>query len=309
MDQLACMRTFTKVAELSSFTRAADALELSRAVVSTQIADLERHLGVKLFHRTTRRVSLTADGSEYLDRSRRILADVAAADESVKRTRLRPQGRLRVDVPVAFGRHLLLPALPRFTERYPELALEVHYNDRIVDLIAEGVDIAVRGGPVRDKNLTAREVCHTRLLTCASPAYLAKHGVPATPEQLRGHRLIGQLSGKTGRPRKWLFQKEGQRQQLKLPYALTFNSNEAPVAAAIRGVGIVQTVDVLVAEALAKGRLQVVLKDWSAVGAHMAIVYPAALRGATKVRVFADFASELLLQMRQHVDQMLASAV
>src|SRR5262245_33472268 len=170
------MRTFARGAERNAFARAADGLEVSRAVVSTQIAGLERHLGVRLFHRTTRRVTLTADGTEYLERCRRILADLDAADESVRRTRLRPQGRLRVDVPVAFGRHLLLPALPQFTTRYPDLALEVQYNDRVVDLIAEEVDVAVRVGPVNDKNLVARSVCHTRALTCASPQYLGQYG-------------------------------------------------------------------------------------------------------------------------------------
>ena len=211
MDQLASMRTFARVAELNSFTRAADGLELSRAVVSTQIADLEKHLGVRLFHRTTRRVTLTADGTEYLERCRRILADVDAADEAVKRTRLRPQGRLRVDVPVAFGRHLLMPALPQFTARYPDLSLEVQYNDRVVDLIAEEVDVAVRVGPVQDKNLVARGVCRTRMVTCASPEYLAEHGVPAHPDELRQHRLIGLLSNATGKPRQWHFQKGSDR--------------------------------------------------------------------------------------------------
>ena len=309
MDQLASMRTFARVAELNSFTRAADGLELSRAVVSTQIADLERHLGVRLFHRTTRRVTLTADGTEYLERCRRILADVDAADEAVKRTRLRPQGRLRVDVPVAFGRHLLMPALPQFTARYPDLSLEVQYNDRVVDLIAEEVDVAVRVGPVRDKNLVARGVCGTRMVTCASAQYLAEHGVPAHPDELGTHRLIGLLSNTTGKPRKWHFQKGSDRRAMKVPFALAFNSHEAPIYAAIRGVGIVQTVDVLVAEALANRKLEIILKDWSAEGTPLSIVYPAAQRGSTKVRVFADFAADLLLKMRKHVDEILAPAI
>jgi LysR family transcriptional regulator for bpeEF and oprC len=305
MDQLTSMRTFARVAELNSFTRAADGLELSRAVVSTQIADLERHLGVRLFHRTTRRVTLTADGTEYLERCRRILADVEAADEAVKRTRLRPQGRLRVDVPVAFGRHLLMPALPQFTARYPDLSLEVQYNDRVVDLIAEEVDVAVRVGPVGDKNLVARSVCRTRMVTCASAQYLAEHGVPAHPDELITHRLIGLLSNSTGKPRKWHFQKGADRRSVKLPFALAFNAHEAPIYAAIRGVGIVQTADVLVAEALATRRLEIILKDWSAEGTPLSIVYPAAQRGSTKVRVFADFAADLLLKMRKHVDEIL----
>jgi LysR family transcriptional regulator for bpeEF and oprC len=302
------MRTFARVAELSSFTKAADALELSRAVVSTQIAELERHLGVRLFHRTTRRVTLTPDGTEYFERSRRILSDVSAADEAVRRTKQRPQGRLRVDVPVAFGRHLLMPALAQFTDRYPELSLEVQYNDRVIDLIQEEVDVAVRLGVVRDRNLVERRVCRTRVLTCASREYIAKHGVPETLEQLHKHRLIGTLSHTNGRPRAWVFQRGTVRKTLKLPFALAFNAHEAAVSAALRGVGIVQTVDMMVAEALASRRLEVVLGDWSTVGKHLSIVYPAAQRGSIKVRAFADFAAGLLLQMRSHVDQILAPA-
>lgn len=309
MDQLACMRTFSRVAELNSFTKAADVLELSRAVVSTQIAELERHLGVRLFHRTTRRVTLTPDGTEYFERSRRILAEVAAADESVKRTRERPQGKLRVDVPVAFGRHLLMPALTQFTARYPELSLEVQYNDRVVDLVQEEIDVAVRGGPVRDRNLVARRVCHMRLVTCASPAYLAQHGMPQTLDDLNKHRLIGLLSSTNGKPKPWYFQEEKTRKSFKLPFALAFNSHDAPISAAIRGAGIVQSTDMMVAEALARGRLEIVLKDWSAMGDPMSIVYPAALRGSIKVRVFADFAAGLLMQLREHVDRILAPTI
>ncbi|MEP7244492.1 MAG: LysR family transcriptional regulator [Gammaproteobacteria bacterium] len=309
MDQLASMRTFARVADLSSFTRAADALELSRAVVSTQVAELERHLGVRLFHRTTRRVTLTADGSEYLERCLRILADVDAADEAAKRTRLRPQGRLRVDVPVAFGRHLLQPALPQFTERYPELSLEVQYNDRVIDLVDEEVDVAVRVGLISDKNLVARKVCRTRMVTCASPAYLAKHGTPTHPDQLASHRLIGLLSSATGKPRRWLFQQGAARKQLKLPFVLAFNNHEAPISVTIRGAGIMQTVDVLVAEGLANGKLTLLLKDWPAEGPPVSIVYPVAQRGSTKVRVFADFAADLLLRMRKRVDEILAPSI
>jgi LysR family transcriptional regulator, regulator for bpeEF and oprC len=308
MDQLACMRTFTRVAEVKSFTKAADALNLSRAVVSTQVAELERHLGARLFHRTTRRVSLTADGTEYLARCVRILAEVSAADEVVNRNRLRPQGRLRVDVPVAFGRYLLTPALPRFSERYPELSLEIQLNDRVVDMVEEQVDVVVRVGPVREPNLVARRVCHTRMLTCAAPSYLQKAGVPQEPDDLRQHRLIGHLSNSSRRARKWSFQRGNSRRQLALPSAVAFNATEPVIATAIAGGGILQTSDMLVAKAIVSGQLEILLRDWTAEGAPISIVYPSALRNSPKVRVFADFAAELLLAMRQRVDQALASA-
>jgi LysR family transcriptional regulator for bpeEF and oprC len=301
------MRSFARVAELHSFTRAADSLGLSRAVVSTHVADLERHLRCQLLHRTTRRVGLTGDGAEYLTRCQRILAELEAADETLRGARLAVQGRLRVDVPVAFGRALLIPALPRFTQRYPDLKLEVQLNDRVIDLIAEEVDLVVRAGPVREPHLIARRIVDTRLVTCAAPEYLRAHGVPSDPDELRRHKLIGHLSSSSHRPYKWLFQRGTVRRQLQLPFSVSFNSVEARILAALRGVGIVQSPDIMVAETLAAGRLQVVLPEWSAPGAPLMVVCRSALRNTPKIRVFADFAAELLLQYRRRVDSLLQS--
>ena len=302
------MRSFVRVADLHSFTRAADVLGVSRAVVSTHVAELEKHLRCQLFHRTTRRVGLTSDGAEYLARCQRILAELEAADEALKGSHLSVQGRLRVDVPVVFGRALLIPALPKFTARYPDLQLEVQFNDRVIDLIAEEVDLVVRVGAVREPHLVARRVVTTRLLTCAAPEYLRAHGVPAEPEELRRHKLVGHLSAGSRRAHKWLFQRGAARRQLSLPFNVAFNSVEAQIMAAIRGAGVVQTMDLVVAEALATGRLEVVLRDWSAPGAPISVVCRSALRDSPKIRVFADFASELLLQYRRRVDTLLESA-
>jgi len=307
MDQLICMRSFARVADLQSFTRAADALGLSRAVVSTHVADLERHLRCQLFHRTTRRVGLTSDGAEYLARCQRILAELEAADEALRRTRLSPQGRLRVDVPVVFGRSLLIPALPQFTARYPELQLEVQFNDRIVDLIAEEIDLVVRVGPVREPHLIARRIVTTRLLSCASPEYLRAHGVPASPDELRRHKLVGHLGASNHRPHPWLFQRAAQRRQLRLPFNVAFNSVEAQIMAAMRGAGIVQSMDLVVAEALAAGKLEVILPEWSAPGKPISVVCRRALRDSPKIRVFADFAAQLLRRYRERVDALLQS--
>ncbi|HEX8782260.1 MAG TPA: LysR family transcriptional regulator, partial [Steroidobacteraceae bacterium] len=245
MDQLVAMRSFVRVADLHSFTRAADALGLSRAVVSTHVADLEKHLRCQLLQRTTRRVGLTADGAEYLTRCQRILAELEAADEAVRRTRLAPQGRLRVDVPVEFGRALLIPALPQFTARYPELQLEVQFNDRVVDMITEEIDLVVRVGAVREPHLVARRVVATRLLTCASPEYLRTHGVPLVPEDLRRHKMVGYLPSGSRRAYRWLFQRGTQRLRLSLPFNIAFNSAEAEIRAAIRGAGVVQSMDLM----------------------------------------------------------------
>ena len=231
MDQLVCMRSFIRVADLRSFTQAAEALGLSRAVVSTHVAELEGYLHCQLFHRTTRRVGLTTDGAEYLAHCQRILADLEVADESMRGARLAPAGRLRVDVPVEFGRALLIPALPRFTGRYPDLQLEVQFNDRVVDLIAEEIDLVVRVGAVREPHLIARRIVSTRLLTCGSPEYLRTHGVPALPEDLRRHKLVGYLPTGTRRPHRWLFQRGTQRIRLGLPFNIAFNSAEAEIRA------------------------------------------------------------------------------
>jgi LysR family transcriptional regulator, regulator for bpeEF and oprC len=299
------MRSFARVAELHSFTRAADALGVSRAVVSTQVAELERHLKCQLLHRTTRRVGLTSDGAEYLTRCQRILAELEAADEAVRGTRLAVAGRLRVDVPVVFGRALLIPALPRFTARYPDLQLEVQLNDRVIDLIAEEVDLVIRGGTVKDPHLVARRIVSTRFLTCAAPEYLREHGIPADPDELRRHKLIGHLSSTSHRPYKWLFQRGAVRRHLQLPFSVSFNAADARTLAAVRGVGIVQSMDLLVAEALAAGKLQLVLREWSAPGPPLSVVCRSAVRHSPKIRVFADFAAELLLRYRQRVDALL----
>jgi LysR family transcriptional regulator, regulator for bpeEF and oprC len=309
MDQLVCMRSFVRVADLHSFTRAADALGVSRAVVSTHVAELERHLRCQLFHRTTRRVGLTADGAEYLSRCQRILAELEAADEALQRTRVSPAGRLRVDVPVMFGRALLIPALPKFTARYPELQLEVQFNDRVVDLIAEEIDVVVRVGAVREPHLVARRVVTTRLLTFAAPDYLREHGAPAEPEELNRHRLIGLLTPGKRRVFKWQFQRGALRRQLSPKFNVAFNSVEALLMAAVRGAGIAQAIDLVAAEALAAGRLEVMLREWSAPGAPISVVCRSALRDSPKIRVFAEFAADLLLQYRRRVDALLESAL
>jgi LysR family transcriptional regulator for bpeEF and oprC len=242
-------------------------------------------------------------------RCQRILAELDGADETLRGTRLSPQGRLRVDVPVVFGRALLIPALARFTARYPQLQLEVQLNDRVVDLIAEEIDLVVRVGAVREPQLIARRIVNTRLLTCASPDYLRDHGVPAAPEELRRHKLVGHLGADSRRPHKWQFQRGTMRRQLTFPCNVAFNSVEAQIMAAMRGAGIVQTMDLVVAEALASGKLELVLRQWSAPGAPISVVCRSALRDSPKIRVFADFAAELLLQYRRRVDGMLDAEV
>ncbi len=294
MDQLQGMRVFAQVAELGSFARAADLLDMSRAMASSYVAQLEKHVGTRLLHRTTRKVTVSPEGAVYLERCKRILAEVQAADDELRHARARPQGKLRVDVPVAFGRYLLLPALPSFTKRYPEMQLEIRFNDRYVDLLGEHVDVALRSGEVNTPDLIARRITTTRLVTCGSPSYFASAGMPRTPADLRQHRIIGYLRTDTARPSDWKFRMRGGVQKLKLNFALSFNTSEPMVMSAYEGQGIVQTSDLLLGRGLAEGRVIEVLREYSCDGPPFSVVYPRATQHLAKVRVFAEFAAEML---------------
>lgn len=300
MDQLVAMRVFARVAERASFGKAADELDISHAAASGHVAALEKHLGVRLLNRTTRRVSLTAEGAEYLRRCRRILDEIEDAEETLRGSRSRPQGLLRVDVPVAFGRYLLLPALPEFTRRYPAIDLDIRLNDRYVDLVAERVDVALRVGAIQQSGLVARRVAQINIVTCASPTYLADHGEPKTPDDLRQHRLLATRPAGGGSP-DWSFPAPFTSRRLKLHFAMQFNAAEAPVIAAAAGLGITRTVDLLVADYVGRGELKLILNDYVVPGPPMSLVYPSAGHQSPKVRVFSDFAADLMHRYRDIV--------
>lgn len=294
MDQLQGMKVFARVAEFGSFARAASTLDMSRAMASSYVAQLEEHLGTRLLHRTTRKVTVSPQGAVYLEHCKRILAEIEAADDLLRLARNRPQGKLRVDVPVAFGKYLLLPAIPRFTQRYPDVSLEVRFNDHYVDLQAEGVDVAVRVGKVRSPDLIAKRIAASRLVTCASPRYLATAGLPRTPEDLRKHRLIGHLRQSASRPSDWVFRQGGGTRSMRLPMAVSFNTVEALSISALEGHGIVQQLDLLVAGYVAEGRLVELLREYSCEGPPLSVIYPRATQHLARVRVFAEFAADLM---------------
>jgi LysR family transcriptional regulator for bpeEF and oprC len=307
MDQLLAMRVFTRVAERASFAHAADELDISRAAASAHLAALEKHLGVRLLNRTTRRVSLTTEGADYLRRCRRILDEVQDADETLRGSRSRPQGLLRVDVPVTFGRYLLLPALPEFTRRYPDIELDVRLNDRVVDLVAERVDVALRVGGLQQSGLVARRVTQTMVVTCAAPTYLADHGEPRTPDDLHQHRLLGLTPAGGGTP-EWSYPAPYTPRRLKLHFAMLFNSAEAPLIAAAAGLGITRMLDIVVSEYVARGELRLVLEKFVTPGPPLSLVYPSAGHQSPKVRVFSDFAADLLRRWHDVVRQRLEPA-
>jgi LysR family transcriptional regulator for bpeEF and oprC len=300
MDQLLAMKVFVRVADRASFAQAANELDISRAATSGHIAALEKHLGVRLFNRTTRKVSLTAEGADFLRRTRRILEELHDAEETLRGARMKPQGSLRVDVPVAFGRYLLLPALPEFSRRYPAVELDIRLNDRIVDLVAERVDVALRVAPIRQSGLVARRISQLNIVTVASPKYLAEHGEPRTPDDLRDHRLLGMTPPNGGRP-EWNFPPPYSARRLKLHFATTFNAIEGPITVAAAGLGIARPADVLAADYIARGELKLILQDYTMPGPVMSLVYPSAGHQSAKVRVFSDFAADLMRRWNEVV--------
>ena len=307
VDQLFAMTVFARVAERGSFAHAADELDISRAAASSHVAALEKHLGVRLLNRTTRRVSLTTEGADYLRRCRRILDEVQDAEETLRGSRSKPQGLLRVDVPVAFGRYLLLPALPEFARRYPAIELDVRFNDRVVDLVAERVDVALRVGALQQSGLVARRISQVNVVTCASATYLADRGEPRTPDDLHEHRLLGLTPAGGGSP-EWSFPAPYTPKRLKLHFAMQFNAGEAPVLAAAAGLGITRTADLLVAEYLARGELKLILNDFVSPGPPVSLVYPSSGHQSPKVRVFSDFAADLLRRWHDVVRNRIGTA-
>ncbi|MGQ0383094.1 MAG: LysR family transcriptional regulator, partial [Gammaproteobacteria bacterium] len=272
MEDFQALRAFSRVAELGSYTRAAAELGLSRAMVTTYVQRLERRFGLKLLNRTTRKVAPTPAGTEYLGHCRRIFAELAAAEEALRRAQEQPTGRLRVDVPGSFGRHILLPQLPDFLARYPGIDLDLRLNERVVDLVREEVDLAVRAGTVTDPNLVALRVAGSRWITVASPAYLTRHGRPQSIADLAGHSLIGSIPPDGTHPRPWAFATDPVP-PLEPRFRITLNEAEAAMLAASSGAGIAQTMDLLAARELVDGRLVMVLADRSRAGPPLSIVH------------------------------------
>jgi LysR family transcriptional regulator, regulator for bpeEF and oprC len=295
MDRLQAMRVFVRVAELGSFTRAAAALGLSRARVSEAIAELEQTLGVQLLHRTTRHVAATDDGRAYYERCRQILNDVEDADALVARTPRGQggvRGRVRVAMPVALARAFVVPALPAFLARHPELALEVRLNNAALHLLEDGVDCAVSYGLPADESLVATRIMETHLSTCAAPVYLAGRGLPREPAELAQHDCVAFLALDSAREAAWSFVEREQRISLYPRARLAFNSMEACVEAAEAGLGVTQVLSSLLDQAVAHGRLQAVLEAYAAPGPSIYVVYPPHREASPRLRAVLGFLRE-----------------
>lgn len=295
MDRFTSMQVFVRVVDTGGFTAAALALDLPKASVSQHVSRLERHLGVRLLQRSTRRVRLTDDGATYYARIRHLLDDVGEIEAGLTDARGSPRGRLRIDVPAAFGVHVLAPALPDFHARYPDIHVEVGSSDRPVDLVAEGVDCVVRGGDVFDESLIGRRLESLPIVTLASTAYLRRHGTPTHPRQLAEHALIGYFSTVTGRFSSYEFERGAERIVVDGPFPVAFNDANAFLAGGTAGLGIFQAPrGAWVRDALRDERLTRILKSWRSGALVHTILYPSRRHLPMRVQVFVDWAIERL---------------
>ncbi|WP_411383964.1 LysR family transcriptional regulator [Pseudomonas sp. L7] len=286
MDHIHLMKVFVAVGELESFAGAARRLDMSPAAVTRAVSALEERLGVKLLLRTTRSVRLTEAGGRYLEDCRSILASIAEANEAAAGVNATPKGELAVTAPILFGKKFVMPSIVRYLQQYPEVDVSAYFLDRVVNMVEEGMDVAVRIGQLPDSGLKALRVGKVRRMLCASPDYLARHGVPAHPSDLHEHVVIAttNLSPRAG----WRFGLTDEPTMVRMKPRLTVTSNDGAIAAACAGLGIARLLSYQVVEEIASGRLQVVLADFEEAPWPIHILHRESKYGSAKVRAFID---------------------
>ena len=284
------MQVFERVAELSSFTQAAESLGLPKASASTAVRQLEARLGTRLFHRTTRRVQLTQDGVAFYERCKDVLSDIDELQAMFQQQGREPlRGRVRVDMTTSFARQAVIPRLPAFLAEHPQLTLEISSTERRVDLVREGFDCVLRAGAVGDASLIARPLGEMRLLNCASPAYLAAHGMPTTLADLRSHRLVHYSHTLGGKPGRFDYVECGQERALSMEGSVTVNNADAYGAACQAGLGIIQAPWPGVRDLLASGALVEILPQWQARPMPLTLLYANRRNLPVRVRTVMDW--------------------
>lgn len=291
MDRFQEMRIFARIVERRSFTLAAEDLQLPRATVTNAVKRLETRLAIRLLERTTRVVAPTLDGQAYYERCVRLLADLAEMESVFGRAE--PSGLLRVNLQPALAKHFIAPALPAFLARYPAIALQVGESDRLVDLVREGIDCVLRAGNLQDSSMVAQQVARLAQVTCASPAYLDRHGRPAGIDDLDRHQAVHFISSATGRPYPLEFVVGDEIRQVVLPATVSVSGADMYSACAIAGLGIVQVPRYRVEAELAAGRLETVLPALAAPDLPVSVLYPQSRQLSPRVRVFVDWIKTL----------------
>jgi DNA-binding transcriptional LysR family regulator len=291
-ESLSGIATFVAVARSSSFTEAGELLGISKSAVGKAIARMEERLGVKLFHRTTRRLSLTADGEAYYAVCSAALDEIGEAESNLGTRLAEPAGRLRVDMPAAFGRRVVLPVLLDIAERYPTLQLTLTFTDRVIDLVEEGVDLAIRFGPLEDSSdLVARKLTSHRWVICATPAYLERFGTPRTLREVAGHRCI--VGHRRGQPLSWHVNENGAATRFMPPATYQIGDADAMVEAALAGFGLCQMPEALFRRHIEGGRLLTVLDEATPRAIDVHAVWPRAVHLRPKVRYVVDVLTAL----------------
>ncbi|AZC15696.1 LysR family transcriptional regulator [Pseudomonas sp. CMR5c] len=294
MDQVKAMKVFVRIYERSSFTLAAEDLNLPRATLTHTLNQFEAWLGTRLLERSTRRVRPTLDGEAYYPRCVQLLAQLEEAELAFRA--VQPKGRLRVDMHGTLAGHFVIPRLGQFMQSYPQIELALSEADHFVDLIAEGVDCVLRAGTLGDSTLVARRVANLAQVTCASPAYLARHGEPGSLQDLPRHRAVNYVSRSAGGPLPFEFMVAGERRELAIDGALSVSGAQVYGAAALAGLGIIQCPRYHVADSLARGLMREILVDTPPPPMPVSVVYPHNRQLAPRVRVFVDWLAQVFAE-------------
>ncbi|SFO70029.1 DNA-binding transcriptional regulator, LysR family [Variovorax sp. PDC80] len=296
MDRFDAMQAFARVVEAGSFTKAAQTLHMSKTTVTQLVQQLEARLRVKLLHRTTRQVKVTADGALYYERVVRLLADLEDADTSLASASASPKGRLRVDVPAPLARLILVPALPAFHARHPEIQLDLGVSDRVVDVIGDNVDCVLRGGELTDSSLVARRVGDLQLGVYAAPGYLARAGTPVHPRELEDshHRIVGFLRSRSGTLAPIALSRAGEQFVPQGRYVVALDDGNAYAAAGVAGMGVLWLPRYMAQAHLASGELVPLFEDWEVASMPLYLVFPPNRHQSAKLRVFIDWVDELM---------------
>lgn len=299
MDRFDAMQAFARVVEAGSFTKAAETLHMSKTTVTQLVQQLEARLRVKLLNRTTRKVNITADGAIYYERVIRLLADMDDAETSLSGASTLPRGRVRVDVPSPLASMVLVPALPAFYARYPDIQIDMGVSDRIVDIIDENVDCVVRGGELMDQSLIARRVGDLQLGVFAAPSYLARVGVPTHPRELEDsqHRVVGFLWARTGKALPYAMHSRNESVQIKGRYVLAVDDGNAYLAAGLAGLGVLWLPTYMSKPYQERGELVPLFEGWSLDPMPIYVAFPPNRHISIKLRVFIEWVAELMAQL------------
>ncbi len=287
MDKLVSMKVFARVAKLGSFSAAASDLGISKAMASKHITALENTLGVRLFNRTTRKISLTEVGSAYRERVSVILAEIEETELSVSHLNTEPTGMLKMMAPTSFGAFHLSRAAADFMEEFPDISVELILTDREADLVEEGLDLSIRVGELSDSSLIARQIASARMVVCASPDYLAEHGIPKTPEELAEHKCL--LFTPRFPSNEWQFRRDGEDFSVKVSGCMKSNVGDTLRVGGIKGLGVIQEPTYMVGQDIKLGRLKVILEKYEPAQRPIHVMYLHRRHLSAKVRMFVEF--------------------